>query len=159
MRVELLRRLEKLESALAARAPRERALIWRCAGDAITAADRRAAANAAGERGTPRARVVFVTITDASLGRARVEQAQPVPPRLTAAQHAVLDVEFVAGRITARQSERLASAFAGGVSLRDAVERGLNTDARTDARVAYLADQLHRAGGPPAATPPQLRLK
>ncbi|HVV98068.1 MAG TPA: hypothetical protein VHC92_13085, partial [Rhodanobacteraceae bacterium] len=65
MRDALRRRLERLESALAARGPIAPALIWRC-GPEVTAADRRAAANAAGERGMPDAVIVFVRTVDAS---------------------------------------------------------------------------------------------
>jgi hypothetical protein len=68
MRDALRRRVVALEEELAARKPSEPALIWRCASDFVSTADRRAAANAAGERGTPNARLLFVTVVDASRG-------------------------------------------------------------------------------------------
>jgi hypothetical protein len=83
----LAARVAKIESAFAERAPLEPALIWRCAGDHVTPADRRAAAKAAGERGTPNARIVFTTRHDAS----RPDRVQPTPEEIEAAQPSRLD--------------------------------------------------------------------
>jgi hypothetical protein len=82
----LAARIARIESALAARAPIEPALIWRC-GAEITPADRRAAAKAAGERGTPNAVIIFVRFVDAS----RPDRHAPTPAEIEAAKPTRID--------------------------------------------------------------------
>jgi hypothetical protein len=68
VRAELLRRLEKLEAALGDLEPDQGAIIWRC-GEEVTEADRVGAANAARERGTPNAVLIFCRVKDMSVHR------------------------------------------------------------------------------------------
>jgi hypothetical protein len=69
MRDALHRRIAALEDALALRTPSPPPLLWHCAADFVSAADRRAAAEHAGRIGKPSARILFLTIVDARRDR------------------------------------------------------------------------------------------
>jgi hypothetical protein len=82
----LAARIARIESAFASRQPLKPGLVFRC-GSEITPADRRAAAKAAGERGTPNAVIIFVRVVDASRpGRHAplLEEIEAVDDRLAA---------------------------------------------------------------------------
>jgi hypothetical protein len=82
----LAQRVAAIEAAFAARAPIEPAIVWRCRGDHVSAADRRAAAEHAGHIGKPDARIIYTLCCDASRpDRAVLEEIEtPVDDRLDA---------------------------------------------------------------------------
>jgi hypothetical protein len=152
--LNLRRRLAALESALAARAPHVPRHVHQCHGSEVSAADRRAAVDAAGARGITLDRILFVTVVDARRADRTVstpEEIETTPTTLSDAQRAVLDAEIAAGRITARQVERLHAAIADGATLHGAVEHALGTTAQLDIRVAYLTEKLTHADGASSA--------
>jgi hypothetical protein len=108
MRSAILRRLSRLESAIAVRQPLEPAIVWRCRGGHVSAADRRAAAEHAGRIGKPGARVIYTLVTD-SRRKDRIEPEEVATEAPT--EHPML------ARLRALQPERRGDAISEQVTL------------------------------------------